>query len=309
MIFIFMSFPWYEMNYSHEVLDSETKQAKNEFDIEMNIVFHLDEFSVEGKSGNITTPEITSSYDSEADKEIKEVMEYTYYFYLIAAIMLIIAMAFIPIVAIGKLPHVIGLIFLLLALVFVLIIPLYFYFSLPPAIESTFDKAEWGEPMNSTFKYNNEFLSSGKGTQYYDFDYDDQEEEIQYKLSWGPGLGFWFVFIPLITIVVAQAVYSAGKHDLSSTKMPPPRDRRPPRGYDDGYDDHGGRGPARPRDYDRGPPPQRPPPRRRQNRTDYGPPRPMGDDDYDYINRLQSTRGGDDGGYDPSPPPRPPRRR
>jgi hypothetical protein len=314
MIFIFMNMSWYEMEYKHEV-DALDMTREEKF------VYNLNEIEYEGKIDNETMKDTVKYDENEIVKEVfqdvKEVMDYTYYFYLIAAIMLILAIVFIPIVALGKLPHVIGVVFLVLALVFVLIIPIYFYFTLPPAIETQFDKTPMGEPLNDTFKYNGEFLSSGEGTDYYDFDFDDEEEEIKYEVKWGPGLAFWMVFVPLITIVVAQAVYAAGKPDVArSARGPGPRDHRPPpppppppRGRGRDYD-YGERPPPPPprkggggRDYDAGY--DQPPPRRKR---DYGPPRPMRDDDYNYVQGLESSRR-DDYDYDPAPPPRPPRRR
>jgi hypothetical protein len=295
MLFIFMSYPWYSINYN------ATTTEPTKFELDYNLEYGLEDITVEAKSGEFTY-ENTTSYDEAEIKddfeEVKEVMDNVYLLHLITMILLVIAIIVIPIAAIGKIPHASGMVILVIAIIMVLIIPIYFFFSFPPAVETQFEgMTDMGDPMNETFIYNGEFLSSGRGTWY-----SEDNDKWSYTQEWGPGLAFWFIFVPLITIVVAQVVYASGKADLSPVNKRPPRDHHdrpmpPPRG-------------------DR----SRPPPR------DYGPPRPMRDEDYDrypasrgpppgrddygFQEPPPSRRRGGDYDYDSRPPPpRPPRRR
>jgi hypothetical protein len=272
MIFIFMAYPWYTIEY--EAIYEPTTTKMN-----VKMEYTMEELTTEFKVGEVEIKDRTKYDDKDLNgtlDEVKEVMDNTSMIQLLVMIFLIIAIILMPIAAIGKIPHVAGMVFLILAIIFVLIIPLYFFVSLPPAIESQFDKmGDLGEPMNETFIYKPDFLSSGRGTWF-----NDANEKYSYTQEWGPGMGFWFIFVPLIVIVIAQVVFASGKVDVSpgrglDTRPPPP----PPRG----------------RGRDR-------PPR------DYGPPRPMRDEDYDYVGpdrgRPPGPRGRDDYGYSEPPPPR-----
>lgn len=300
-IFIFMSYPWYNIGYTaqHENLDSN---------MEFNLEYKINDFSYEIKFMNITDKD-TLEYDNESFKEpmkdVKEVMDNTNLISIIAMIFIIIAIIVIPIAAMAKIPHFVGIIFLVLGILFLIIIPLYFFFSFPPALENQFDKMQetFPSPMNETFKYKKEFLSSGSGN-WNNWDYDQK---------WEPGMAFWLIFVPLITLVVAEVVYASGKHDHAFPMAPERSGRPPPPPREAG-------GPREPRE------PREPRGRGRPVR-DYGPPRPMRDEDYDYIPSSRRPPRGDEygyreppppprrGGYDddyppPSrPPPRPPRRR
>ncbi len=283
-LFVFMSYPWYSIDYT----------AKNEgtgVSEELVLTYDLENIESEMKIGN-TSYKMSHSYDDvevrNETKEVKEVMDNTYYLNLISMVFIIIAVALIPIVAIGKLPHSIGMIFLILAIIFILLIPIYFYLSLPPALEKQFDTM-WGDDKDSEkFTYNGEFLATGKGDKY-----DDDDNKIDYEVEWGPGMGFWLIFVPLITLVVGQIAYSMGKDDAH-------RRRR----Y--GSDDYLGLEPSASASAP-------PPPPRQDGVRDYGQARPMGREDYDRQAPLRR----DHGGYDQSqqrpqrPPPRPspPRRR
>jgi hypothetical protein len=285
LLFIFLSYPWYFVNYSATFEESNAQ-------MELTMVYDLEDIDVEIKTMGFSFKNATDYddpiYNNSAD-DIKEIMDTTNLVGIITMIFLIIGIAIIPIVAIGKIPHFIGMIFLILAIVFLLLIPIYFFISLPAAVDTHLEHLTVNNilppPINQSLKYNNEFLSSGSGQRSIDIDYDGEDESYNYEQKWEPGMAFWLIFIPLITVVVAQVVYGSGKHDLHKDQ---PRDRHR---------------------VEHAPPP--PPPRGRGRQArDYGPPRPMKDEDYDYGPTSRGPPPGRDYGYnEPPPPPRPPRRR
>jgi hypothetical protein len=290
MIFIFMAYPWYSIEYEAIHEPTTTK-------INVKMEYNIEEISYEyavGPFKNTTTYKYDDSELNGTLDEVKEIMDNMYLIHILVMIFLIIAIIVMPIAAVGKIPFAPGIVFLVLAILFIFIIPLYLFASLPPAIETQFDEMgdAFGEPMNETFIYKPDFLSSGRGTWF-----NDANQKYSYTQEWGPGMGFWFIFVVAIIVVIAEVVFVSGKADISSgrgldSRPPPPP---PPRG----------------RSRDR-------PPR------DYGPPRPMRDEDYDHLGpdrgRPPGPRGRDEYGYsEPPPPPRrggggyddypPPRRR
>ena len=303
LIFVFMSFPWYQITYT---ADYEDVPRAAEFKLQ----YDLDELSGEVRLLNDTVKNSTP-YDhpdiKDQVEEVNGVMDYIFYFFLAGIILIIIAIVIIPIVALGKMPHSIGMIILILGIIFVLIIPIYFYFTFPSALEKHIDRIEMPDPYNKTFTGSNEFLGKSHGT-----DYDIDDKEIKWEMEWGPEMGFWFVFVPLIILVIAQVIYSLGKDELRYGYVPggprPPPPRGPPRGEREPVSDYGSPRPMREEGYDYIPPPRTPGPERgydyQRSAPPQAPPPPR---------RRDYGGSGAGYGYDrrqaPPPPRRPPRRR
>jgi hypothetical protein len=282
-LFIFMSYPWYFVSYSGDFEEPDIS-------LELSLEYKLQDVKMDFKHSIYENDSTTEKYDDEmfngSADEVKEVMDNTNLIILISMIIIIIAIIIIPIAAIGKIPHFSGMIFLILGIIFLLIIPLYFFFTFPMGLETHLDKTSrligppvWA-PLNETLKYNGDFMSSGSGHEFYDIDYDSDDNRYDYEVKWEPGLAFWLMFVPLIMMVIAQIAYGSGKQDLK---------------------------PELSRDRGSRPPPPPPPPRDRERGRqvrDYGPPRPMRDEDYDHIPASRPPPRGDYGYREPPPPPR-----
>ena len=261
IIIMYMGYSWYSVAYEEYAQDAPTEKD------EIIIDYQIEQYSIETKFvinyqniSNISSPKKdTYQYDSEYynSRDVGDVMDLINYFYLFTIILLIISIIMIPIGAMGKMPHGIPMVTLLLALVFSLIVPLYFFFYIPAAVEThtinytgnTFDNETY-----ENFRYEGDFYGSRNG--YFD---NDDGVRFDWETRFNPELAFWLSFVPMFIILAAIVVYSSSKQKPQS-RGPPPRDRG---GYEKDYDyDYDASRRSRDRDYEyRDEPPRRPPPR------------------------------------------------
>ncbi|WP_455392676.1 hypothetical protein [[Eubacterium] cellulosolvens] len=297
-VLIYTGYTWYVVKYEEYPENVPAEKVVTKFEYE------IDQFTVSSEipDANITMPELKFTYPYDEDnetkvgdtKDVKAVMDMINNLSLISIILLIISIIMMPIGAIGKMPHGIPLITLIIALILTLIIPIYFFIYIPPALETHLEVADTRD--DTGFRYDGDFFGSKNGD-FYDNETDLQKE---FEMEFGPEMAFWLSFVPMFIILVALSVYSAGKKDLKYGGPP----RRPPpppgRGYEDEYDDYDyERPPPRRRpdgydeDYDRGAsrrppprPPRRPPGRGQTNYDDhYEPPVLQREYDFDSARR------------------------
>ncbi len=275
VILMFMGYPWYSITYE---ANPEGVSGGN---IEFGFEYYLDEVSLESTMFNQTVKN-TTSYDDDVikddSKEVKEVVDIINYFFIFSIILLIVSIVLIPVAAIGKIPHGIALVTLLIALIITLITPIYFFLYFPPAVETQINNMMGNQTAEIGFIYDGEFIGSRHG------EFPAGDIQMNFEMEYGPGMTFWFSFVPMFIILGALIVYSGGKRDLQymgpvrgspgGRREPPPPPHRQRRDYDE---------------------PPRPPPRSRKR--DYGPPRPMREEDYDSIPRSRPPPRRD--GYDP----------
>lgn len=262
IILMYSGYSWYLISYEEQPEGVSAEKETRSFD------FKQDEFTaeLEVRLGNLTPDSLsikeTFQYN-ETSKDIKEVMDWVGNFYVISMILLIVSIIMMPIGALGKMPHGLPLIPILIALILTLIIPIYFFVYFPPGLETQLEGA-YDSTDDTGFKYDGDFFGSKSGD-FYDNETDLQKE---FEMEFGPKIAFWLSFVPMFIILAALSVYSAGKKDLQYGGPP----RRPPPGRGPGYDrdreyddrDYDERPPPRrrpPDDYDHGGPPRGPPPR------------------------------------------------
>jgi hypothetical protein len=256
-----MRYSWYSITYEEHPEGATNLEGKR------IIEYNLRDFSVtEHSMSNLTNDTLALkgiSYDdpvvSSDAREMNDLMDALYNFFLLSILLLIISIAIMPVAAIGKIPHSVPMVTLLIALIFTLIMPIYFFFATPDAVDSHMFNL-YGNENDTEFRYEGEFWQERNG----DYYINGTDEHIFFTMRYGPEMAFWLAFIPMFIILTAIAVYSGGKNELvnsgkSHGDRPPPS--RPPPDYDrDYYDD----------DYDRRydrraqrPPPRPRPPRRR----------------------------------------------
>ncbi|MCK5561980.1 MAG: hypothetical protein KAJ51_15380, partial [Thermoplasmata archaeon] len=205
-----------------------------------------------------------------------DIYNMVYLFVLITIIMAIICCVLIPLAGLSKIPPVAAKIMIVIAIIFVIIGPLYFAIGLPDAIGTDADKKGFEAPPEAGGIMGNA-------------DERDQATNLPMTVTeFAPGLGWWLSVISIFLVIISLGFVTSPAPPAPPPLHPPPEFAGGSGGYEDEYSSYGGQ----PRDQygpqDRyGPPPA-------GGRTTahdlYGPPPP---------DRLS-------GGPGPPPPPPPP---
>ena len=102
MIFFFMSYPWYSIEYS-------ARPSKVGENVEYRMEYNLDKWTFESRLGTGPWNSTDASYDDplieDSMGDVKEIMDNTVLLHYLVMIFLILSLIFIPIAAIGKIPH------------------------------------------------------------------------------------------------------------------------------------------------------------------------------------------------------------
>ncbi len=113
------------------------------------------------------------------------------------------------------------LLFILLAFIIILIVPIYYMFAWPDAVEDDMNESSLGSSKVEI--YDGTFMGSES--------YDDtvSGEDIKFDSSWGPGLGWIMVIFCLIMLLITLGMLKSGGDDalilveVTSTKMQQPQ--------------------------------------------------------------------------------------
>ena len=137
---------------------------------------------------------------------------------LITIILVIVCMVLIPLAGMRKIPPVAAKIMVVVAIIFVIIGPLYFAIGLPDAIGTDADEKGFEVPPEA---------GGIMGTA----DERDQEtNRIITDTEFAPGLGWWFTVISIFLVIISLGFISS-----PPPAAPPPL--HPPQEYSDGYDE------------------------------------------------------------------------
>jgi cytochrome b subunit of formate dehydrogenase len=219
MLLITGAIGWWSMSIEYEREDSGDIRIT-----EYKMDFGLSDVSYES---DITRDGETESYDDDADLigNLEEVGETTSLLFILGIVMTIIVMILTGIlmaivisrnVELNMFSYIfkyLTLLFAFLAVIFILVAPIYYMIVWPMTMEDQLDSPLTiaGEEI-----YDGSFMGSNS------FDYEEMGDNYSGESSWGPSLGWFLAFVCLVLLIITLVlVKSAGDEAMRLRPMGP----------------------------------------------------------------------------------------